>query len=61
MVLNSGGKSITTDFLANVPVPDMNSGTSPTAAFLAISEILEVEKYLFCRYSYQKGSTWDPI
>jgi len=58
MVLNSGGKSITTDFLANVPVTDMSSGTSPTAAFLAISEILEVEKYLFCRYFYQKGSSW---
>jgi len=58
MVLNSGGKSITTDFLANVPAPDMNSGTSPTAAFLAISEILELEKYLLCRYYYQEGSTW---
>jgi 6-bladed beta-propeller len=58
MVLNSGGKSITTDFLANVPAPDMSSGTSPTAAFLAISEILEVEKYLICRFYYQKGSTW---
>lgn len=58
MVLNSGGKSITTDFLANVPAPDMNSGTSPTAAFLAISEILEVEKYLMCRFYYQKSSTW---
>jgi len=58
MVLNSGGKSITTDFLANVPAPDMNSGTSPTAAFLAISEILELEKYLLCRYYYQEGSKW---
>jgi hypothetical protein len=58
MVLNSGGKSITTDFLANVPAPDMNSGTSPTAAFLAISEILELEKYLMCRHYYQVGSTW---
>ena len=58
MVLNSGGKSITTDFLANVPAPDMNSGTSPTAAFLAISEILEIEKYLLCRHYYQDGSTW---
>lgn len=58
MVLNSGGKSITTDFLANVPAPDMNSGTIPTAAFLAISEILEVEKFLMCRFYYQKSSTW---
>lgn len=58
MVLNSGGKSITTDFLANVPAPDMNSGTSPTAAFLAISEILEVERYLLCRYYYQEGPQW---
>ena len=58
MVLNSGGKSITTDFLANVPAPDMNSGTSPTAAFLAISEIIEIEKYLLCRHYYQNGSTW---
>ena len=58
MVLNSGGKSITKDFLANVPAPDMNSGTSPTAAFLAISEILELEKYLLCRHYYQDGSTW---
>jgi hypothetical protein len=58
MVLNTGGKSMTTDFLANVPPPDMKSGTSPAAAFLQISEILEVERYLFYRYYYQKTSTW---
>ena len=58
MVLNTGGKSITTDFLANVPAPDMNSDTSPSAAFLYVSEVLEVEKYLFYKYSYQKSVTW---
>ena len=58
MVLNTGGKNITTDFLANVPMPDMNSGTSPVAGFLQISEVLEVERYLFYKYSYQKGVTW---
>ena len=36
----------------------MNSGTSPVAAFLQISEVLEVERYLFYKYSYQKGVTW---
>ena len=58
MVMNSGGKSITTDFLANVPVPVTSSGSSPAAAFLAISEILELEKYLLCKHYYQDGSTW---
>ena len=58
MILNTGGKSMTTDFLANVPPPDMNSGTSPAAAYLHLSEVLEVEKYLFYKYSYQKGVTW---
>lgn len=58
MVLNTGGKSMTTDFLANVPPPDMSSGTSPAAAFLQISEILEAERYLFYRYYYQKTSSW---
>jgi hypothetical protein len=59
MVLNTGGKSMTTDFLANVPMPDMNSGTSPTVGFLQISEVLEVERYLFYRFSYQKTVNWD--
>jgi len=58
MILNTGGKSMTTDFLANVPPPDMSSGTSPDAAYLRLSEILEVEKYLFYKYSYQKDFTW---
>jgi hypothetical protein len=58
MVMNTGGKSMTTDFLANVPPPDMSSGTSPAAAFLQISEILEAERYLFYRYYYQKTSSW---
>jgi hypothetical protein len=49
---------MTTDFLANVPPPDMSSGTSPAAAFLQISEILEAERYLFYRYYYQKTSSW---
>jgi hypothetical protein len=58
MVLNTGGKSIKTDFLANVPPPDMSSGTSPAATFLLISEILEVERYLFYKYSFQKTVNW---
>lgn len=58
MILNTGGKSITTDFLSNVPMPDMNSGTSPVAGFLQVSEVLEVERYLFYKYSYQNGVTW---
>lgn len=58
MILNTGGKSMTTDFLANVPPPDMNSGTSPAAPFLHLSEILEVEKYLFYKYSYQMTVNW---
>ena len=58
MVLNTGGKSMTSDFLANVPPPDMNSDTHPSAAFLYVSEVLEVERYLFYKYSYQKGVTW---
>lgn len=58
MILNTGGKSITTDFLANVPAPVMGSGKSPAADFLAISEILETEKYLMFRYYYQESAKW---
>jgi hypothetical protein len=58
MILNTGGKSMTADFLANVPPPDMNSGSSPAAAFLQLSEVLEVERYLFYRYYYQQTSSW---
>lgn len=58
MILNTGGKSITTDFLANVPAPTSESGASPAAAFLAISEILENEKYLMFRYYYQESAKW---
>lgn len=36
----------------------MSSGTSPTAAFLSLSEVLEVERYLFYRCYYQQTSTW---
>ncbi len=49
---------MTTDFLANVPMPDMNSYISPTVGFLQISEVIEVERYLFYRYSYQKTTNW---
>jgi hypothetical protein len=58
MILNTGGKNMTTDFLSDVPMPDMNSGTSPVAGFLQISEVLEVERYLFYKYSYQKSVNW---
>ena len=33
-------------------------GVNPAAEFLNLSEILEVERYLFYRYYYQKNSTW---
>lgn len=58
MILNTGGKSMTTDFLANVPPPDMNSGTSPAAAFLHLSEVLETKRYLLYKYSYQQTVSW---
>jgi len=58
MILNTHGKSITTDFLANVPAPAMGSGRSPAADFLSISEILENEKYLMLRYYYQDITKW---
>ncbi len=58
MILNTGGKTITTDFLANVPDPTRESEAGPMAAFLAISEILENEKYLMFRYLYQGSARW---
>ena len=57
MILNTADKGITTDFLANVPPPDMNSG-SPAAAFLMLSEILETERLLLYRYYFQKQGYW---
>ncbi|MBN2863722.1 MAG: 6-bladed beta-propeller [Bacteroidales bacterium] len=58
IILNTGGKSITTDFLADIPMPDISSGVSPTTGFFNISEILETGRYLFYRYFYQKESYW---
>lgn len=57
LILSTGGNGITTDFLANVPAPDMNSG-SPAARFLMLSAILESDKYLLYRYYYAKTGYW---
>lgn len=56
MILNTGGKGITPGFLANVPPPD-NSGSSPLAKFLMLSEIIETDRYLFHRHYYQGAGT----
>jgi hypothetical protein len=58
IVLNTGGNGITTDFLANVPLPDPNS-TSPIVKFLMLSEILEVDRYLLSKYFYQETGFWE--
>lgn len=58
MVINSGGKGITTDFLANVDAAAASSGTSPASGFLMISQLNETEKYLFYRYFYQQSGRW---
>lgn len=55
VILNTGGKSMTADFLSNVPPSVMTSGTGE---FLQVSEILEVERFLFCKYSYQQVTSW---
>jgi hypothetical protein len=39
IILNTGGNNITTDFLANVPMPD-NSGSSPLAKFLMVTDLI---------------------
>lgn len=57
MILNTAGKGITPEFLANVPPPD-NSGSSPTANFLMLSEILETDRYLFHRHYFQGAGSW---
>ena len=57
MILNTGRDGITTDFLANVPPPDMNSG-HPSANFLMLSEILEADRYLLYRHFFQKSGYW---
>lgn len=57
MILNTGGKGITPEFLANVPLPD-NSGSNPMARFLMLSEILEVDRYLLHRHYFQGAGSW---
>jgi hypothetical protein len=57
IIMSTGGKNITTDFLANVPPPDMNAG-SPASRFLMLSEILEADRYLLYRHYYQKTGYW---
>jgi hypothetical protein len=58
IILNTGGKAMTSDFLANMPVPDMKSDSNPFAGFLQVSGIVEVGRYLFYRYSYQQSGAW---
>jgi hypothetical protein len=57
MIFNTEGNGFTTDFLANVPLPDMNSG-SPAAKYLMLSEILDIDRFLLYRYNYQNTAYW---
>jgi hypothetical protein len=57
MIMNTGGKGMTPDFLANIPAPVVDGG-SPAAKFLQISTILETERYMLHRIYYQKTGFW---
>ena len=55
IILNTGGKGITTDYIANIEPATAMSGPS---GFLNISEVNETEKYLFYKYNYQQEVNW---
>ena len=46
MILNTGGNGITTDFIANAPVPDMNSA-SPTSNFFQYMKYWKLKDICF--------------
>jgi hypothetical protein len=57
MIMNTGGKGWTPDFLANVPAPVIDGG-SPAAQLLAINNILETDRYILYSIFYQKIGFW---
>ncbi len=57
LILNTGGNGITTDFLANVPLSDISSSV-PMQKFVMFSEIIETDRYLLYRYSFQENGFW---
>jgi hypothetical protein len=57
IILNTGGNNITTDFLANVPMPD-NSGSSPLAQFLMVTDLNEVDRFFIYRWNHQQSHYW---
>lgn len=57
MIMNTRGKGLTPDFLANIPAPVIDGG-SPAAKFLQISNILETDRYVLYRIFYQKIGFW---
>ena len=57
MIMNTGGKGLTPDFLANIPAPVIDGG-SPAAKLLAISNILETDRYVLYSIFYQKIGFW---
>lgn len=58
MIINTEGKGLTADFLANVPAGAAASGIDPSADFLHITSFLEAERFTFCRYRYLKSGKW---
>jgi hypothetical protein len=57
MIMNTGGKGLTPDFLANIPAPVIDGG-SPAAKLLQISNILETDRYVLYGIFYQKIGFW---
>jgi hypothetical protein len=57
MIMNTGGKGVTPDFLSNIPAPVVDGG-SPAAKFLQISAILETDRYMLHNIYFQKTGFW---
>jgi hypothetical protein len=57
LILKTGGKGITPDFLANIPITDAKLA-NPTVKLLILTEILETDRYLLYRYYYLNDKNW---
>jgi len=57
IILTSGGRGLSSDFLANVPAPIVDGG-SPAAKLLGISAILETERFFLYKVLYQGTNYW---
>jgi hypothetical protein len=57
IILTTGGRGLSSDFLANIPAPIVDGG-SPAAKLLHINAILETDRFFLYKVYYQDTNYW---